>query len=91
MQPLQHEYAKQVQHEERGPSFIMHAYAKKQATPQKSTSKRCRGTRSGVRTDTCPTYQSSVSGIYHADVVYPLIPKMKVEFSYNCLNYNSLF
>lgn len=25
------------------------------------------------------------------DVVYPLIPKMKVEFCYNCLNYNSLF
>lgn len=47
MQPFQHEYAKQVQHEERGPSFIMHAYAKKQATPRKSTSKRCRGTPSG--------------------------------------------
>lgn len=25
------------------------------------------------------------------DVVYPLIPKMKVEFCYNCLNYISLF
>jgi hypothetical protein len=52
MHPFDHDYAKHrgsdAKYEERGPSFIMHSYAKKPTTPQKSRpSKRSRGTPSG--------------------------------------------